>query len=119
MPRGSSKKANPEDRTGSLSKYMPSGESTGSGTQGKVRMDWGEIDPEILTTAIASVTNAGGAILFGADRARVQFAVTLFFNGQKNTFYWFANAESMTDMERWFWELIADLSGAPNAPQGG
>lgn len=110
MPRGNSKDAARRQGNGSLTKYMPSGNGGNGYHAVETKASWADIHPDFVAAAVVAVNRAGGAILFGGSRDETQFAVTLFFDGAKNTFYWFKSMENAATLEEWLSNLITDCN---------
>ena len=110
MPRGSSKSEDKRQTNGKLGAYMPSGAGGSNGTNSGALLEWAEIPATLIYAVTVAVDRSGGAVLFGSSRDRTQFAVTLFFDGQKNTWYWYRNDVGIEQICLWFEGLVQDLT---------
>lgn len=110
MPRGSGRKANPTNGGIGLGKYMPNAAAGDGYNDVEGKTDWSAVEAGTISAALVTVDRCGGALLFGADRQRTQLAITLFFEGQKNTFYWPRTYEGAGNVERWLLGLVTDLN---------
>src|SRR5438034_11573992 len=115
MPRGTGRKANPTVKDGSLSKYMPSGRVRDGYNDVEGKTDWAAVSPDYISAALVAADRAGGALLFGSDRAGTQYAITVFFGGEKNTFYWLRDHQGASQVEDWLLALVADVNSADSS----
>lgn len=119
MPRGSGRNGKPKAGMSGLGKFMPNGAGGAAYHAVEDKADWSSVHPDFVAASVVAVNRAGGAILFGADRKNTQFAITLFFSGDKNTFYWFMNAIGASQVEEWLSNLISELASDGDDLQGG
>lgn len=118
MPRGDNKRVKSGTGQGGLGKYMPGGASGEGYHDIKDKADWSAVHPDYLAAAVVAADRAGGALLFGADRKASMFAITIFFDGQKNTLYWVRTMEGAAAVEEWLAGFVSDLNN-PDGATGG
>lgn len=110
MTSGRSKKAMQAGKGGGLARFMPNGGNGNGYHDPALRADWSAVSPDFVYAAVVAVTRGEGAILFGGDRGGTQFAISLFYGGEKNTFYWSRTMVGASDLETWLANLISDLN---------
>ena len=54
---------------------------------GRGKVSWASCDPEATASLIEGVTDAGGAVMFGASRDGMALSVTLHLDGDRETIW--------------------------------
>lgn len=106
MPRGNGQKAKSAmTETGPLARFIqPKDERNHANAQEYV--DWGEINPTLIVSAICVANKQGGALLFGQSRRKDCYAVTVFFGGQNTPYYFPCNADGVDQCEEFLQGII-------------
>lgn len=119
MPRGNGSNGKAKAGRSGLGKFMPNGAGGAAYHGAADKADWSSIHPDLLAAAVVAADRSGGALLFGADRQQTQFAVTVFYSGDKNTFYWLRTGDGAAQLESWLEAFISELNSPNDGLEGG
>jgi hypothetical protein len=106
MARGNGQQAKAAASAGKLSGYIKPKDDNGNAGGQQEWVDWGEVNPNLIIGAIRSVNKEGGAILFGHNRAKTMYAVTIFAGGGNTPYYFHCSLDGLQALEDFLMPLV-------------
>lgn len=120
MARGNGKQAQQAVRGSALSAYVKkSGNDGGSSGVPKYVADWGAIDASLIATSVVACNAAGGSLLFGHTRDETSYSIVVFYGGDKNSYYFGANADGVLALQTFLYGLCQVHDEPADEPEGG
>lgn len=111
MPRGNGRHAQEAAAQSKLSAYIKPKDGTGQQAGTQEWVDWGEVSPSLLTGSIVSANKEGGALLFGHNRSRTCYAVTVFYGGTGTPYYFQCSSDGLEALEVFLLGIIELAQG--------
>lgn len=107
MPRGNGKQAKSAAQSNSkLSAYVKPKAAEEFVKAGEY-VDWGEIDPRLVSGAVWAAAKLGGAIMFGSNREKTCYSVRIYDGADGTSYYFPCNPGGVENAEEFLQGLIA------------
>lgn len=108
MPRGNGHKARQATSTATgIEQYIRPDDAPGN-IQAREYVDWAEIDTTLLGNAVWAASRMGGAILFGSNRDKTCYSVSIYAGGKGTPYYFPCNADGVGELDKFLRGFVAN-----------